>query len=314
MAETRTVLVVIDPTVNEQPALARAEQLARKLNASLELFVCVYDQYLTGRRFGNGSLEKARQSLIDNHLQRLRRIADTIGEGLSVRADATWDHPLHEGIVRKILRSKPAWVVKDTHYHSVLRRSIFSNTDWELIRTCPVPLYLAKSRPWREPLSVIACVDPTHAGDKPARLDQDILATATQLANQFNGTLHAFHAFSVMPIYAAAIEPAAFPIAVRDEFAAAARTELEQSMRELMANFPDVARENIHMVEGDTRNTLCALAEKLDAAIVVMGAVSRHGFDRILLGSTAENVLDHIPCDLVVVKPSGFEAPSTKGE
>jgi len=41
--------------------------------------------------------------------------------------------------------------------------------------------------------------------------------------------------------------------------------------------------------------------------VMVMGAVSRRGLDRIFLGSTAERVLDRLPCDLLIVKPEGFQ-------
>ena len=39
-----------------------------------------------------------------------------------------------------------------------------------------------------------------------------------------------------------------------------------------------------------------------------MGAVSRSGLQRIFIGSTAERVLDRLPCDLIVVKRPGFDA------
>lgn len=38
-----------------------------------------------------------------------------------------------------------------------------------------------------------------------------------------------------------------------------------------------------------------------------MGAVSRRGLKRLFLGNTAEEVLDSLPCDLLIVKPAGFE-------
>jgi universal stress protein E len=37
-----------------------------------------------------------------------------------------------------------------------------------------------------------------------------------------------------------------------------------------------------------------------------MGAVSRRGLDRLLIGSTAERTLDRLNCDVLVVKPRGF--------
>jgi universal stress protein E len=38
-----------------------------------------------------------------------------------------------------------------------------------------------------------------------------------------------------------------------------------------------------------------------------MGAVSRRGLRRLFLGNTAEEVLDKLPCDLLIVKAAGFE-------
>src|SRR5690606_33898768 len=43
IAVMKRVLVVLDPTAEEQPALQRAAWLARHLPAELELFVCEYD-------------------------------------------------------------------------------------------------------------------------------------------------------------------------------------------------------------------------------------------------------------------------------
>jgi hypothetical protein len=41
-------------------------------------------------------------------------------------------------------------------------------------------------------------------------------------------------------------------------------------------------------------------------SLVVMGTLARSGLRRLLIGNTAGRVLDHPPCDLLVVKPSGF--------
>src|SRR5690606_13975115 len=134
MANKR-ILSIIDPTTDEQPAMERAAQLAKLLGAELELFVCDYDQYLAGGRlFDSKGLEKARQSLLKNHRARLEKRAEPLRkQGISVVVDARWWRPLDHGIVRKVMDTQPMLVVKDTHYHPALRRSLLSNTDWNLI-------------------------------------------------------------------------------------------------------------------------------------------------------------------------------------
>jgi len=39
-----------------------------------------------------------------------------------------------------------------------------------------------------------------------------------------------------------------------------------------------------------------------------MGAISRSGIKRLVLGNVAEQVLDALPCDVLVVKPANFKA------
>ena len=39
----------------------------------------------------------------------------------------------------------------------------------------------------------------------------------------------------------------------------------------------------------------------------MMGAVSRKLLARPVIGSTAERVIDHVDCDVFVVKPAGFK-------
>jgi universal stress protein E len=61
-------------------------------------------------------------------------------------------------------------------------------------------------------------------------------------------------------------------------------------------------------LQGGTRQQLLDLTDKLRADAVVMGAISRSGLKGLFLGNTAEDVLDRLHCDLVIVKPAGFKA------
>jgi universal stress protein E len=310
MGNPERILVVVDPTAEEQPAAERGAALARKAAARLELFICDYDQYLAGQRFfDSDALKDARASLIESHTKRLRQLAEALGAGgdLDVEIDAAWDHPLHDGIVRKVVESRPTLVLKDTHYHSRLKRSIFSNTDWHLIRDCPAPLLLVKPGTRRRKKAIIAAVDPVHERDKPAALDHAILQQALVLGRYMGGVVHVLHGFDPSPAYAVSADSMTFPIAVpMKDTIAALKNRHDEAVGELVAGY-DIPKENVHLLEGETRNVLIGLAEKLGASTVVMGAVARSAVKRLMLGSTAEQVLDKLPCDLLIVKPPGFE-------
>ena len=42
---------------------------------------------------------------------------------------------------------------------------------------------------------------------------------------------------------------------------------------------------------------------KLDASLIVMGALARSGLTRRYIGNTAARVLDHLPCDVLAIPP-----------
>ncbi len=304
MAESRRILVIVDPTSDTQPAVERAVWLAERLGATVELFICDYEQHLAGQRFYNSdSLQAARETLIDGHLRRLTELARSIEtQGVALSVDARWDHPLDEGIDRKVLEVKPYLVVKDTHYHSAIKRSIFSNTDWNLIQNCPAPLLLVKPRAITGKPCVMAAVDPVHEHDKPAELDHQILSRAEELCLAAEGQLHVFHAFDPAPAIAAATTTMMTPISAPvSEVTEELKRRHQLALDDLLEEHPLKTFE-LHVHQGSAQKLLIALAVHIKADFVVMGAVSRSGLKHFFIGSTAERVLDHLPCDLLIVK------------
>ena len=309
MTANKRILVVIDPTAASHPALDRGSWLAKRLGAALELFIGAYHPHLEdGDFFDPGAIEKARASLLENHTRKLRELATCpAAEGLAVTVDARWDYPLHEGIVRKALDCKADIVVKDTHYHSILKRSILSNTDWNLIRTCPAALWLVKPRALGVRPCIVAAVDPLHERDKPAELDHKILATAKALCSALAGELHVFHAFDIAPVIAVSTNSMTMPISLPiQELTDSLKKEHAEALYSLTDSHT-IERSKVHMHQGGTRELLVALTDQLRTDLVVMGAVSRGRLQRLFLGSTAEDVLDKLSCDVLIVKPDSFK-------
>jgi universal stress protein E len=210
--------------------------------------------------------------------------------------------------VRKADEMAADLVVKDTHFHSALNRSIFSNTDWSLIRNCGATLWLVKPRPPGQKPCFVAAVDPLHERDKPAELDKRILATAQTLGGALDGEVHVFHAFDVAIALAVSTDAMTMPIALPiNDIADAMRAEHTAAVERLCKEH-GVPAARMHVLQGGTRQQLLALTEQLRADAVVMGALSRSGLKGLFLGNTAEDVLDRLHCDLVIVKPAGFKA------
>ena len=305
------ILSVVDPTVENQPAMQRAAWLANKARAELELLVCYYNEYLSGDRlFDSPSLEKARHEVIANQERHLEELAEPIRKaGVVVTTTAIWDHPLYEGIVRHAIASNADIIFKDTHHHSAVERALLTNTDWNLIRTCPVPLWLVKPHVLSDAPVFVAAIDPMNQHDKPAALDDEILQLSKLLSEKTDGEVHAFHSYDPRIAVATATANAYIPVSLPFD-------EIEQQMHEdhqkrfsEITSFHGVDDDHSHLVAGLTHEELPLIAENLQADVVVMGAVARNRWKRLFIGATAERTLEHLPCDLLIVKPDWFKTP-----
>jgi len=226
--------------------------------------------------------------------------------GIDVTTEAEFGDPLVEKLVERTRYTSADLVVKDTHHHSLARRTFLTNTDWELIRACPAPLLLTRSAQWSQAPKIFAAVDPGHTNDKPALLDQRILEQGQYLARHLGGELHALHAYIPVSVIAAAVSrepPTALAVSPQD-----LKQEQEAKVREvtqLVSRF-GIEAGRIHVQLGGPAQVLPQAARDLKADVMVMGALSRRGLKRAFIGSTAEDVLEQLGCDALIVKPVDF--------
>jgi universal stress protein E len=312
--QLRRILVAIG-SLRHSPTneLHKAAALAKASGASVELFH-VIDEPDPGRSYPETATKEAvkkhRAAIVARSQGRLERFAqDKSLRRVSVTCVATWDHPPYHAIVRRALATHTDLVIAATHGHRFGARLLLRNTDWELIRHCPVPLLLVKSRrPYERPV-VLAAVDPFHAHAKPADLDGRLLGAASELAALLHGTVHVFHAY--MPLAAVDTLPvAAAPVMLPPEVEEAHGRQIARAIDRLAerAGIPRTCR-HIHM--GEVAGELTALARGTRTNLVVMGAVSRSVLARLFIGNTAEHVLDKLSCDVLIVKPRGFKVART---
>jgi universal stress protein E len=288
------------------PAVLKAAQLARAFGAELELFhgltTPVYADTDQAREQGLRSLE---EDLRQKALRRLEAIADRLRvHGIKVTVSAEWDYPAHEAIIRRAQAIKADLIVAALHAGRHRMPWLLRLTDWELVRGSPVPLLLVKNpHPYRR-AAVLAAIDPSHAHEKPLQLDKDILQTGKKLSAALKGRLHATHAYSVIPMGALpeGITPGTLE-AIQDDEERRAKLRFSRALR--MAR---IARARQHLIAGQPIDAIAEAARRSRCAIVVMGAISRSGYKRVLIGNTAERILDDLACDIMVIKPEIFRS------
>jgi universal stress protein E len=225
-------------------------------------------------------------------------------EELIVETSVQTRYPVHEAILRQARIGAADLIVIDAHRHSQLARLLLSQTDFELIRRAPIPLLIVKrSTTWRSP-RVLAALDPMHAHDKALTLDDRIMQVAGTLAAVLGGSLHVGHVCVPINVLfpTQLVEPGILVSSSAEEKAheSHVRRQYHRAIRPY-----GVLSGRSHLRHGDPATELPLLARSIKAGLVVMGAVSRSRLKRLLVGHTAERVLDTLACDVLIVKPTG---------
>ncbi len=189
-----------------------------------------------------------------------------------MRTHADWDYPAHEAIVRHARKQKCALIVAECHQGRRLAPWLLHLTDWELLRTSPVPVLLIRSSATWADLNVLAAIDPAHRFAKPAKLDERILDTAAQFATALRGTLHAVHSYVPTPIGTIPMTGAS-ALAVQ-QIAQGEHARAKAAFEQAVADYSLPPRRR-HLVQGAPLDAIPRVVQDLQCGLVVMGAVSR---------------------------------------
>jgi universal stress protein E len=290
--------------------MGKVSRLALALDAEVELFHCIYDaEVARPGLFASLGTQENIHEFVERRRQQLEVLAARMrAGGVRVRTSVRWDYPTYEGIVRQVLRHKPSLLIAHPTRRGRTARRLLGRTDFKLIETCPCPVLFIKTwRPYAD-VVVLAAVDPGHAHSKPPALDAEILGWACRVRDALSARLLVFHA-RVPRQQALQAEPKLreAPEAVRADVGGVWHDSVEAGILALAQEY-SVPRQRVHIADGSATDTLPPFAQQVKADIVVMGGVARARIGRLLIGHTAERVLDALESDVLVVKPPGFRS------
>lgn len=296
----RILVAVKDPWARSIPAIDKAVQLARAYRARLQLFHGMSEPvYVDLSEIRGADLEQAHRSRVARRFEVIRRRLER--SGITASSAVEWDYPAHEAVIRAARRFGADLIVAERHAASHHLSWLLRFTDFELLRFAPVPVLLVKTpQPYVRP-PILAAIDPSRAHGKPVALDRQILRYAAELASALCGSLHAVHAFDPLPIGSMAMEAPLREATqeIQATLEARARATLNRVLHG--SGIPPSRR---HLIPRHPTDAIGDVAREIGSSIVVMGALSRSGLKRLVLGNTAQRVFDHLPCDILVVKPT----------
>lgn len=305
--EWRQIVVAVrSPENKRQVAIAKAAELARRCGARVTLLHAFSMPYPLPSRIPVNS-DDILGMVANERRKQLALLAKPLRAlGLKVDCKVVWDFPSAEAIVRHVLATKPDLLVAESHRHTRVGRWFLANTDWELIREAPCPVWFVKHKRFPRSLKFLVAVDPTHARAKPTRLDDRLLGTAAVAMRQLGGKAALVHAEDVMQVLpkgflAEVMIPQAAVVAAERSRTAVRAAIGRLATRHGMNDAEQVVR------PGLPAEVIAGAVKAVKADVLVMGVMSRRGLKRSFVGNTAEEVIDAADCDILVIKQAGFK-------
>lgn len=307
MALYQHILVVIDPEQDDQPALRRAVYLNQRLGGKITCFLPIYDfSYEITTLLSPDERITMRKGVVSQRTEWIREQARSyLAAGVQIDIKVIWHNRPFEAIIQEVLNGEHDLVIKMTHQHDRLQAVVFTPTDWHLLRKCPCPVWMVKDQQWPEGGKALVAVNLASEEPHHDPLNTKLVKETLALAERINHTeVHLVGAYPATPINIAIELPDFDPNIYND----AIRGQHLLAMKALRQPF-GIDAHLTHVEKGLPEEVIPDLAEHLDAGVVVLGTIGRTGLSAAFLGNTAEQVIDHLRCDLLAIKPDGFVSP-----
>ncbi|MDC7862544.1 universal stress protein UspE [Pantoea ananatis] len=312
MSQYQNILVAIDPQQDDQPALRRAVYLNQLIGGKIKAFLPIYDfSYEMTTLLSPDERTSMRQGVISQRSEWIREQAQAyLDAGVDIDIKVIWHNRPYEAIIQEVLAHQHDLVLKMAHQHDRLEAVIFTPTDWHLLRKCPCPVWMVKDQPWPENGKALVAVNLASEEPHHDALNQKLIRETVKLAESVNHTeVHLVGAYPITPINIAIELPDFDPSVYND----AIRGQHLVAMKALRHKF-SISEEFTHVEKGLPEEVIPELSGHLGAGIVVLGTIGRTGLSAAFLGNTAEQVIDHLRCDLLAIKPDDFVSPITLEE
>jgi universal stress protein E len=210
-----------------------------------------------------------------------------------VSIEVQWTDDIAGWISAHALRSECDLVLKSVHHSKTLTHTPL---DWQLLRQCPAPVFIAAARKRKPTGNVLAALDFRHIDRKHQAMNLRVLEAAHRFAEMAGAKLHCVNAVEFSQVLS--------DLDIIDT--RRVRREAIAKNRELMEALLEpfgVAKSRVHIPLGKVGQMVAATARKINADLLVVGTSARRKAGAVLLGNSAERILNRAPCDVLAVHP-----------
>lgn len=247
------------------------------------------------------------QSLIDGmHEVAQRQMGALVDEaklaGIKANELRTAGKPWQE-LLREAVTNDYDLMIVGSHQQHALGKLLLGNTGRRLIRKCPCPVWVTSPAEDGQVRRILVPTDFSETADEAIKL-------ANTLAQQLEADLHVLHAIEYH------FEPQMRDLIVSpqemEEYQSRLHADAERQLSEAVSRCGldhAIALDHRHVAVGTPDVAIRDCVDELTIDLVVMNTLGRAGLKGLLVGNTAEQVLNHLTCSILAIKPDDFQCP-----
>jgi universal stress protein E len=206
-----------------------------------------------------------------------------------------WSKRPAAAIEEEVRRDHIDLVVKPVGEHHSFADLLVTPLDWKVLRSLACPVLISKSPTWQTGGNILAAVNILDTDHQ--ELTAQVLAKASTLSALLDAKLHIVTAHSDLQPAEGYFEDASEYDEIRAELAANRTNALHTLVSDL-----SIVPQELHVRAGNPATVINELANDLNATVTVIGTSARRGLAKLVLGNTAETVLNKLSCDILTVR------------
>jgi len=306
MKNIKKILFFADGAKGEANALVQCFELARHNKGSVTIMDVVASVGTNDKR-QQVYLDNIQRTLVKERVEAIEKMllglkTDTAGVKVNIEVVPGKDYI---EVIKAVIKKKFDVLVKAPHHKGIIAGVLFGNAELNLMRKCPCPVWIIKPDRKKRIRKIVAAVDLVENRRKSRNLSEEIVDLAVGVAEREGAEVDVVFAWQhpFEPHVRTRIESAEYNNIIN-----AIKENGRSKLGELVGMHLD-ADISSHLINGTPDKAILKYVEKNDIDLLVMGTLSRSGVPGLLIGNTAEVILNAANCSVVTMKPEGFESP-----
>lgn len=311
MKHFKNILICTHPEFTDVEIVDRAARIAKGSGAAVKVMHVIADYPEDMNSWWNvrnpkelhEKIVRERQNFVEGIVERVKAAGVT-----HIESALRWSKEGQEFlvVVREVLKHEHDLVVITSRRKNRLARLVLECPSLDLFRHCPCALWVTQSQ--HKLTKSFKRVAATLRGEGNqvtcTGLNAKVLETAASVAESEGSELHIVHA---LPVYGGhglennRLHPdlVAHLEKIRHQLKETANAQIDNDSLKL-------TDERIHLLAGAPVAVIPDFVSDTGIDLLIMGTVARGGIPGLLVGNTAEKMLDHVECGVLAVKPDDF--------